>query len=134
MFSKYLFAVPLTLAYAGSVAKALVSIFSSFLSDMGASFVAKLQCELTDLLEIHLQNASLKLPQTIGLFERSHSKSKCNIKLNTDASWTSWYRYVDRATLLITLLTTHLSDVPLDHYLTAETQSNLLICHSGVTS
>ena len=49
VFSKYLFAVPLTSAHAGTVAKALVSIFfqhsyipTKILSDLGTSFVAEL--------------------------------------------------------------------------------------------
>ena len=64
--SKYLFAIPLTSAHAGTIAKAQVSIFfqhsyipTTFLSDLGTSFVAKLVHELTNLLEIKLQHASL---------------------------------------------------------------------------
>ena len=91
VFSKYLFAVPLTSAHAGNVAKAFVSLFfqnsylrTTLLSDLGTCFVAKLQHELTDLLEFH---ASLKHPQTIGVAERSHSALKRILKLNTDESW-----------------------------------------------
>ena len=76
VFSKYLFAVPLTSAHARSVAKALVSIFfqhryihTTLLSDLGTNFVAKLQHELTNLLEIQLQHPSLKHPQTIRVVD-----------------------------------------------------------------
>ena len=107
VFSKYLFAVPLTSAHAGNVAKALVSLFlqhsyipTTFLSDLGTSFVAKLQHEFTDLLEIQSQHASLKHPQTIGVVERSHSALTRILKLNTDESWSTWYRYVDLATFI----------------------------------
>ena len=55
VFSKYLLAVPLTSAHAGIVAKALVSLFfqhsyipTTILFDLGTSFLAKLQHELTD--------------------------------------------------------------------------------------
>ena len=67
--SKYLFAVPLTSAHAGTVAKALVSMFfqhsynpTKILSDLSTSFVAELIHELSKLLEIQLEHASLKHP------------------------------------------------------------------------
>ena len=107
VFSKYLIAIPLTSANAGTIAKALVSIFfqhsyipTNILSDFGTSFVAKLLHELTNLLEIKLQHASLSHPQTIGVVERSHSASKRILKLNTDDKWTTWYNYVDLATFI----------------------------------
>ena len=63
VFSQYLFAVPLTSAHAGTVAKALVSIFfqhsyipTKNLSDLGTSFVAELIHELSKLLEIQLDH------------------------------------------------------------------------------
>ena len=56
VFSKYLFAVPSISAHAGTVAKALVSIFfqhsyipTNILSDLGTSFVAELIHELSKL-------------------------------------------------------------------------------------
>ena len=107
VFSKYLFAVPLTSAHAGTVAKALVSIFfqhsyipTKILSDLGTSFVAELIHELSKLLEILLEHASLKLLQTIGVVERSNAALKRILKLNTDEKWTTWYRYVDLATFI----------------------------------
>ena len=91
VFSKYQFAVPLTSAHAGTVAKALVSIFfqhsynpTKILSDFGTSFVAELIHELSKFLEIQLKHASLKHPQTIGVVERSHAALKRILKLNTD--------------------------------------------------
>ena len=67
---------------------------------MGTSFVAKLLYELTNLLEIKLQHASLKHPQTKGVVERSHSALKWILKLKTDEKWTTWYKYVDLATFI----------------------------------
>ena len=64
VFSEYLFALPLTSAHAGTIAKALVSIFfqhsyipNTILSDLRTSFVAKLLHELTNLSENKLQHA-----------------------------------------------------------------------------
>ena len=106
VFSKYLFAIPLTSAHAGNVAKALVSLFfqhsyipTKVLSDLGTSFVASLIHELANLLEIKIDHASLKHPQTIGVVERSHAALKRILKLNTNESWT-WYKYVDLATFI----------------------------------
>ena len=91
VFSKYLFAVPLISAHAGTVAKALVSIIfqhsyipTKILSDLGTSFIAELIHELSKLLEIQLEHVSLKHPQTIGVVERSHAALKRILKLNTD--------------------------------------------------
>ena len=107
VFSKYLFAIPLTSAHAGNVAKALVSIFfqhsyipTKILCDLGTSFVAHLIHELANLLEIKIDHASLKHPQTIGVVERSHAALKRILKLNTNESWTTWYKYVDLATFI----------------------------------
>ena len=90
VFSKFLFAVPLKSAHAGTVAKVLVSIFfqhsyihTKILSGLGTSFVAELFHELSKLLEIQLELASLKRSQTIGVVERSHAALKRVLKLNT---------------------------------------------------
>ena len=107
VFSKYLFAIPLTSAHAGLIAKALVSIFfqhsyipKTILSELGTNFVAKLLHELSNLLEIKLLHASLKHPQTIGVVDKSHSALKWILKLNTDEKWTTWYKNVDIATFI----------------------------------
>ena len=107
VFSKYLFAIALTSAHDGNVAKALVSIFfqhsfipTKILSDLGTSFVASLIHELANLMEIEIDHSSLKHPQTVGVVERSHAALKGIPKLNTNGSWTTWYKYVDLATFI----------------------------------
>ena len=74
VFTKYLFAVPLTNVRGDTIARELTSIFfqHSYLSkttfsDLGTSFVSKLLHEVTKLLEIQLEHASLKHPQTVAL-------------------------------------------------------------------
>ena len=69
VFSKYLFAVPLTKISAVSVATALVSIMfqhsyipQDILSDLGTPFVSDLFHELNRLLDIKISHASLKHP------------------------------------------------------------------------
>ena len=94
MFTKYLFAVPLTKDSADTVARELVKIFfqhsylpSTLLSDLGTNFTSKLMAELTKLLEVKPKHATLKHPQTIGVVERSHAALKRIIKLNSKEQW-----------------------------------------------
>ena len=107
VFTKYLFAVPLTNVRADTIARELTSIFfrHSYLpktihSDLGTSFVSELLHELTKLLEIQLDHASLKHPQTVGVVERSHSALKRILKLNTNEQWNDWFKYVQLATFI----------------------------------
>ena len=104
VFSKYLFAKPLTSASAQKVATELAAIFFShsyiphtILSDLGSNFVSDLMHELCTLLEIKLKHATLKHPQTVGVVERSHSALKRILKLNTNEQWSNWHLYVPLA-------------------------------------
>ena len=106
VFSKYLFAAPMTNASADTVARELTKMFSHsyvpkrILSDLGSVFTSKLIHELTGLLDIQIGYATLKHPQTIGLIERSHGALKRILKINTDAQWTDWHRYVPLGTFI----------------------------------
>ena len=91
VFTKYLFAVPLTNGRAATVARELVKIFfhhsylpSTLLSDLGTNFTSKLMAELPKLPEVRLEHATLKNPQTIGVVERSHAALKGILKLNSN--------------------------------------------------
>ena len=101
VFTKYLFAVPLTNGYADTVAKELVKVFfqhsyipQTILSDLGTNFTSELMSELASLLEVKLKHASLKHPQTIGAVERSHGPLKRILKLNTEEQWKDWHKNV----------------------------------------
>ena len=107
VFTKYLFAVPLTNVRVDTIARELTSIFfrhsylpKTILFDLGTSFVSELLHELTKLLEIQLEHASLKHPQTVGVVERSHSALKRILKLNTNEQWNDWFKYVQLATFI----------------------------------
>ena len=107
VFTKYLFAVPLTNVRADTIARELTSIFfrhsylpQTILSDMGSSFVSELMHELTKLLEVELKHATLKHPQSVGVVERAHSSLKRILKLNTNEQWNDWYKYVQLATFI----------------------------------
>ena len=107
VFTEYLFAVPLTNVRAETLARELASIFfrhsylpKTILSDLGTSFVSELLHELTKLLEIQLEHASLIHPQTVGVVERSHSALKRILKLNTKEQWNDCFKYVQLATFI----------------------------------
>ena len=107
VFTKYLFAVPLTNGSADTVARELVKIFfqhsylpKTLLSDLGTTFTSSLMAELARLLEVKLKHATLKHPQTIGVVERSHDPLKRILKLNTSEQWNDWHKYVPLATFI----------------------------------
>ena len=107
VFTEYLFAVPLTNVRADTIERELTSIFfrhsylpKTILSDLGTSFVSELFHELTKVLEVQLEHASLKHPKTLGVVERSHSALKRILKLNTFEQWNDWFKYVQLATFI----------------------------------
>ena len=107
VFSKYLFAVPLTNGGADTVARELLNIFfnhsylpETIVSDLGTSFTSSLIDELAKLLEVRLKHESLKHPQTIGAVERSHGPLKRIHKLNQSEQWKDWHKYVSLATFI----------------------------------
>ena len=70
VFSKYLFAAPMTNASADTVARELTKMLFThsyvpkrILSDLGSVFTSKLIHELTGLLDIQIGHATLKHPQ-----------------------------------------------------------------------
>ena len=80
VFTKYLFATPLTTINALSVATALASIMfqhsyipQEIFSNLGTQFVSELFHELTHLLEIKISHESLKHSRTIGVVENTSS-------------------------------------------------------------
>ena len=100
-FTKHLFAVFLTNVRADATARELKSIFlrhsclpNAILSDLGSSFCIHhlLLHELTKLLEIQLEQASLKHSQAMGAVECSHSSLKRILKLNTNEQWNDCFK------------------------------------------
>jgi hypothetical protein len=107
VFSKYLFAVPMTKVDAVSVAQALVSLFlrhsyipTVIVTDLGSVFTSNLLTELTYMLEIRLRHATLKHAQTIGLLEKSHEAFKRVLKLYENPTHKTWHQYVNVATFV----------------------------------
>ena len=101
VFTKYLFALPLTNARADTIARVIVGqlfrhsyIPETILSDLGITFVSEVFHELMKLLEVQLKHASLKHPQTVGVVERTYSALKRILKLQTNEQWNDWHKYV----------------------------------------
>ena len=83
VFSRYLFAYPLTDASAINVAKVLIDrttkqayLPTTSITDKGTAFTSTIIAEITQILGITLKSATTKHPQTIGNFERTHASSQ----------------------------------------------------------
>ena len=107
VFSKYLFAVPLTRIRARVIATELTKIFfqhsyipHTIILDLGTNFVAELMHELAKLLEIKIGHATLKHAESVGVVERAHGALKRILKLNTNEQWSNWHKYVPLATYI----------------------------------
>ena len=88
VFTNHSFAVSLYNVTPLSVAEALTSIFfqhsyipEKIVADLGTQFTSGLFHELTQLLEIKIEHASLKHPQSVGVVERAHSCLKKILKM-----------------------------------------------------
>ena len=68
--------------------------------DSVTSFDSQLMPDLPKLLEIQLEHATLKHPQTVGVVECSHSALQRILKLITNERWNDWLKYVQLATFL----------------------------------
>ena len=72
----------------------------TILSDMGTAFTAKVMTELSQLLEITLNYATVKHPPTVGSVERSHASLKQYLGIYENKIKKDWHTYVDLATFV----------------------------------
>ena len=106
VFSRYLFAYPLTDATAINVAKALIDIMAkhcylptTLITDKGTAFTSTIVSEITQILGITLKCATTKHPQTIGKLERTHATLKVNLKMASGEYRRQWHKYLPLAVL-----------------------------------
>ena len=106
VFSRYLFAYPLTDASAINVAKALIDIMTkhaylptTLIIDKGIAFTSTIIAEVTQILGITLKCATTKHPQTIGKLERTHASLKTNLKMACGEYRRQWHKYLPLAVL-----------------------------------
>ena len=104
VFTKYMFAQPLTSISAETVCKYLMQWFmrhsyipTLILTDQGTQFTSKMLKELSTLLEFRLEHATFKLAQTIGVVERSHGPLKRYLKIYENQIQHDWHKYIDLA-------------------------------------
>ena len=64
---------------------------------MGTAFTSRVMTELSRLLEIKLEYATVKHPQTVGSVERSHASLKQYLGIYENKIKRDWHQYVDLA-------------------------------------
>ena len=87
VFSRYLFANPVTRITATAVAQVLMDILSKhtylptiLITDLGTQFNAQVTHEVAAVLGIELKHATMKHAQTFGILERTHASVKTQPK------------------------------------------------------
>ena len=106
VFSRYLFAYPISNQDAKTIAKVLINIMikhaylpTTLISDKGTAFMSHVIKEVADVLGITLKHATTKHAQTIGLLEWSHASIKQALKIETGERRLLWHKYVNIAVL-----------------------------------
>ena len=106
VFSRYLFAYPVTDASAISTAKVLIDIMTrhtylptTLITDKGTAFTSRVVEEVTKILGITLKCATTKHPQTISKLERTHASLKGNLKMASGEYRCQWHKYLPLAVL-----------------------------------
>ena len=106
VFSRYLFAYPVTDASATNTAKVIIDIMTkhtylptTLITDKGTAFTSKLFAEVAQILGIQMKCATTKHPQTIGKLERTHASLKTNLKMASGDYRRQWHKYLPLAVL-----------------------------------
>ena len=106
VFSRYLFANPVTDASAINTAKVIIDIMTkhtylptTLITDKGTAFTSKLVAEIAQILGIQMKCATTKHPQTIGKLERTHASLKTNLKMASGDYRRQWHKYLPLAVL-----------------------------------
>ena len=96
VFSRYLFAYPVSCITATSVTRVIMDILckhtylpTTIIADLDTQFKAQVTYEVTAVLGVELKHATMKHAQTIGLLERTHAlmlQSKRNSKQQLENS------------------------------------------------
>ena len=104
VYSRYLFAYPLTDASAINVAKALIDFMTkhaylptTLITEKGTAFTSTIIAQITNILGITLKCATTKHPQTIGKLERTHAALKTNLKMACGEYRRQWHKYLPLA-------------------------------------
>ena len=106
VFSRYLFAYPVTRITATAVSRVIMDILckhtylqTTIITDLGTQFNAQVTHEIAAVLGIELKHATKKHAQTIGLLERTHASVKTHLKAATGELRNIWHEYLPFAVL-----------------------------------
>ena len=106
VFSRYLFAYPVTRITATAVSRVIMDILckhtylpTTIITDLGTQFNAQVTHEVAAVLGIELKHATMKHAQTIGLLERTHASVKTHLKTATGEFRNNWHKYRPLAVL-----------------------------------
>ena len=106
VFSRYLFAHPISNQDATTIAKVIITIMTqhaylptTLMSDKGTAFTSHVIKKVASFLGITLKHATTKHAQTIGLLEPSHASIKQSLKIETGERRSLWHKYISIAVL-----------------------------------
>ena len=106
VFSRYLFAYPVTRITATAVALVIMDILckhtylpTTLITDLGTQFNAQVTHEVAAILEIELKHATMKHAKTIGILERTHASVKTQLKAATGDFRHNWHKFLPLAVL-----------------------------------
>ena len=106
VFSRYLFAYPVTRITATAVSKIIMDILckhtylpTTITTDLGTQFNAQVTHEVATVLGIELKHATMKHAHTIGLLETTHASVKTHLKAATGEFRNNWHKYLPLANL-----------------------------------
>ena len=106
VFSRYLFAYPVTRITAPAVAKVIMDILckhtylpTTIITDKGTQFNSQVTKEVAAVLNIELKHATTKHAQTIGLLERTHASVEAHLKAATGEFRNNWHQFLPLAVL-----------------------------------
>ena len=106
VFSRCLFAYPVTDASATNTAKVIIDIMTkhtylptTLITDKGTAFTSRLVAEVAQILGIRIKCATTKDPHTIGKLERTHASLKTNLKMASGDYRRQSHKYLPLAVL-----------------------------------
>ena len=113
---RYAFAYPVSNLTAVNTAKVFVDIMTRhaylptlIITDRGSIFVSQVTHEVAEVLSINLKNATSKLAQIVGVFDRAHATIKTSLKMASDEHRKQWHKYLTIA--ILNYNTTYLSSI-----------------------
>ena len=107
VFSRNLFAYPVTDASAKNTAKVIIDkmtehtyLPTTLITVKETSFTSKLVAEIAQILGIQINCATTKHPRTIGKLERTHASLKTNLKMAWGKYRRQWHKHLPLAVVI----------------------------------